>query len=333
MRIKKLPVVLAAAAALVLTGCGGGDAGGGGGSPAPGETATLKVGTVGIGSDAAIQMAIDKGYFEAEGLNVETSVVANPPAGIAAAQSGQLDLTYTPSIPLLNALNQNVPLKIIAAADGYAEDAAQAEDLATVDDTGLYVPEGSPITDPKELEGKSVSVPARKAQMEVTISKVIQDAGGDPQKVNWMVLDPASALQSLDSERVDAAALISPFTAQAGAKGHERLASPGIEFFEKGAVGLWVAGTKTVEDKAEQMAAFARAIHKANDYANSNREEAEEVAAELTQVPLETVREGAELYWPTEVRLEDIQRVNELLVELGFLPKEVTLDESLILSA
>ncbi|WP_309124289.1 ABC transporter substrate-binding protein [Arthrobacter sp.] len=328
MRIK-IPVVLATATALMLTGCGGNS---GDEAAAPGESSTLTVGTVGIGSDAAIQMAIDKGYFEEEGLTVETTVIANPPAGIAAAQSGQIDLTYTPSIPLLNALSQNVPLKVVAAADGYAEDAAQSEDLATVDDTGLYVPAGSSITDPKDLEGKSVSVPARKAQMEVTISKVISDAGGDPQKVNWMVLDPASALQSLDSNRVDAAALISPFTAQAGTKGHQRLASPGIEFFEKGAVGLWVAGTQTVEDKSEEMAGFARAINKANDYANNNPEEAEEVGAEVTGVPLETVQEGAEVYWPTEVRLEDLQRVNALLVELGFLPQEVAIDESLIVN-
>jgi ABC-type nitrate/sulfonate/bicarbonate transport system substrate-binding protein len=331
MGLKKTSAALALAACLALAGCGGGGSGSEGGS-APADGATLTVGTVGIGSDAAIQMAIDKGYFKEEGLNVETTVVANPPAGVAAAQSGQLDLTYTPSIPMLNALSQNVPLKVIAAADGYADDALEEDDLAKVDDTGLYVPKGSSITSPKDLEGKSVSVPARKAQMEVTIAKVIKDAGGDPNKVQWMVLDPASALQSLDSNRVDAAALISPFTAEAESKGHERLASPGIEFFEQGAVGLWVAGAGTVEDKPDQMAAFARAINKANTYANENREEAEEVAAELTGVPLETVQSGAEIYWPTEVRLEDIQRVNQLLVELGFLAEEVPLDESLIFS-
>ncbi|NKX54254.1 ABC transporter substrate-binding protein [Arthrobacter sp. E918] len=326
--MKKLVPALAVAASLVLAGCG--SSSGSEGQAAAGDSSTLKVGTVGIGSDAAIRMAIDKGWFKEEGINVETTVVANPPAGVAAAQSGQLDLTYSPSIPMLNALSQNVPLKVIAAADGYADDALQSKDLGKVDDTGLFIPKGSSITSPKDLEGKSVSVPARKAQMEVTVAKAVKEAGGDPAKVNWMVLDPSSALQSLDSKRVDAATLISPFTAQAEGKGHERLASPGIEFFEQGAVGLWVAGAKAVEEKPEQMAAFARVIHKANDYANNHVEEAQEVGAEITGVPLETVKAGAETYWPTEVRLEDIQRVNKQLVELGFLAKEVPLDASLI---
>lgn len=336
MELKKFTAVLAVAASLVLAGCGSGagsETGSGSeGSTAAGDTPTLKVGTFGIGADAAIEMAIDKGWFEEEGLKVETIVVANPPAGIAAAQSGQLDLTYSPSIPMLNALSQNVPLKVIAPADGYAEDALQSQDLAKVDDTGLFVPKGSDITGPKDLEGKSVSVPARKALMEVTVAKLVKDAGGDPAKVNWMVLDAASALQSLDSQRVDAATLSAPFTAQAESKGHILLASPGIAFFERGAVGLWVAGAKTVQDKPEQMAAFARAITKANDYANNHLEEAQEASAELTGVPLEIVSQGAENYWPIEVKLEEIQRVNKQLAELGFLANEVPLDQDLIFS-
>ncbi|EMY35030.1 sulfonate ABC transporter, solute-binding protein [Arthrobacter crystallopoietes BAB-32] len=326
---KNLTVALATVAVLALSACGGSDAGSSE-AEAAGGTGTLKVGTIGIGSDAAIKMAIDKGYFKDEGLNVETSVVANPPAGVAAAQSGQLDLTYSPSIPMLNAMSQNVPLKIVAAADGYAPKDQQPEDLAQVDDTGLFVPKGSSITSPKDLEGKSVSVPARKAQMEVTVAKAVKDAGGDPAKINWMVLDPASALQSLDSKRVDAAALVAPFTSQAESKGHGRLASPGVEFFQEGAVGLWVAGAKTVEEKKDQMAGFARAINKANDYANKNLEEAQKAGAQLTGVPLETLQKGAETYWPTEVKLEEIHRVNKQLAELGFLAKEVPLDQDLI---
>lgn len=325
----RLPIALAAALALGLTACGSNAS-----APASGEastgTSTLKVGIVGIGSDAALQMAIDKGYFKEEGLDIVTTVVANPPAGVAAAQSGQLDLTYSPSIPLLNAMSQNVPLKVVAAADGYQAKDKQPADPAEIDDTGLFVPKDSGISSPKDLEGKSVSVPARKAQMEVTVAKAVKDAGGDPAKVNWMVLDPASALQSLDSQRVDAATLIAPFTSQAESKGHKRLASPGVEFFQEGAVGLWVAGAKTVDGKKDQMAAFARAIYKANDYANTHVAEAEEVGAKLTGVPLETVQKGAETYWPAEVRLEDIQRVNRQLVELGFLAKEVPLGPDLI---
>lgn len=325
--LRSMALLAVGSLTLAMAACGSGtDA-----TPASGDSTTLKIGTIGLTSDAAIELAKSKGYFKDEGLVVETSVVANPPAGVAAAQSGQLDLTYTPSIPMFNALSQGVPLKIVAAADGYADEALDQGDLTLIDDTALIIGKGSPITSPAELEGKTVSVPARKAQLEVTITRAVQEAGGDPSKINWIVLDFSSAVQSLAQGRIDAAGLVAPFTSKAVAAGGKVLSSPGVEFFERGAIGLWVAGDSTATKKPEQLQAFARAIHKANAYANDHHDEALEVAAELTDTPLEVVKNSALTFWPTEVRLEDIQRVNTRLTELGFLAKEVKIDDSLIL--
>lgn len=326
---RSIPLALAAVLSMALAACGSGS-GPASTAPAGDGVTTLKVGTIGIGSDAAIRLAVDKGYFKEQGLNVEISVIANPPAGIAAAQSGQIDLTYTPSIPLLNALSQNVPLKIVAAADGYEDGAGESADLNRVDDTGLLVRQDSDISRPKDLEGKSVSVPARKAQLEVTVSKLVKDDGGDPAKVNWMVLDPSSALQSLNSGRVDAASLVAPFTSKAVSEGNRLLASPGVEFFEQGAIGLWVAGTNTVTSKEKAMEGFKAAIYKANAYANSHIDEAQQLSAEITKTSVDVVQAGAVNYWPEDVRIEDIERANNNLADLGFLSEPVTLPADLI---
>ncbi|MFJ5955106.1 ABC transporter substrate-binding protein [Paenarthrobacter sp. NPDC092416] len=326
---RSIPLALAAVLTMTLAACGG-NSSGSAGSPAPGETTTLKVGTIGIGSDAAIKLAADKGYFKEQGLNVEFSVIANPPAGIAAAQSGQIDVTYTPSIPLLNALSQNVPLKIVAAADGYKDGANAGSELSRVDDTGLLVQKTSAISRPKDLEGKNVSVPARKAQLEVTVSKLVKDDGGDPAKVNWMVLDASSALQSLNSGRVDAASLIAPFTSKAMSEGNRLLASPGVEFFEQGAIGLWVSGANTVKSKEKALEGFRAAIYKANAYANEHIDEAQQVSADITKTSIDVVKSGAVNYWPDAVRIEDIERANTNLADLGFLNSPVKLPGDLI---
>lgn len=330
MKTRTLAVLLAPLTlTLALSACSSDSQTAGDGGSSDGTT-KLTVGTIGIGSDAAIKTAIDKGYFADEGLSVETTVVANPPAGIAAAQSGQLDLAYTPSIPLLNALSQSVDLKVVAGADGYDADALENKAPGKVDDTGLFVKSGSGISSPKDLAGKSVAVPARKAQLEVTIANLVLRDGGDPSKINWMVLDPASSLQSLEQGRVDAAGLVAPFSTNAQAQGMELLGSPGLEFFGPGAVGLWVAGGQEVSENSEAMAGFQRAINKANAYANEHPDEMDKLAAQITGIKVETIREGADNYWPTTVELDDLQRVDEQLVQLGYLPKEVVLDDSLI---
>ncbi|MGL3807104.1 ABC transporter substrate-binding protein [Paeniglutamicibacter sp. R2-26] len=328
LSLRSMAVLAVGSLTLAMAACGGGTEQGG----AAGGGTTLKVGTIGLTSDAAIELAKEKGYFANEGLTVETSVVANPPAGVAAAQSGQLDVTYSPSIPMFNALSQGVPLKIVAAADGYSDEAMATGNLMLVDDTALIVAKDSPITSLDQLEGKTISVPARKAQLEVTISSAVQQAGGDPGKINWIVLDPSSAVQSLKQGRIDGAGLVAPFTSKAVAEGGKVLSSPGVEFFEAGAVGLYVAGESTVEKKTEQMKAFARAIHKANAYANEHHDEAMEVASKLTDTPVEILKNSAVTYWPTEVRLKDMQHVDSRLAALGFLPEEVKIDDSLILS-
>lgn len=330
MNFKRLSTSLAAfALTATLVACGDSN---GADATTGEEIQKLNVGTVGISTDAALKIAEEQGYFADENIEIETTVVANPPAGLAAAQSGELDIAYAPSIPLLNALSENVALQIVGAADGYPEQSHDV-DPRDVDDSGLFTSANSGIDRPKDLEGRSVSVPARRAQLEVTISHTVKEDGGDPEKIDWMVLDPSSALQSLEQERVDAVGLVSPFTAKAEAEGNRYLSSPGVEFFGEGAVGLWVSGSTTVEENSEAIAGFQRAMKKANAYANENYEEAEKYASELTNVPIETMQQGAYTYWSTDITFDQIQQVNERLVNMGYLDEEVELDETLIFEA
>lgn len=322
-------LALAASAALALAGCSSGASGSsadGKASGGAGEVTTLKVATIGLTSDGSLITGIDQGFFADEGLKIETSIVANPPAGLAAAQSGQVDIAYSPSIPLLNALSQGVGLKVIGAADGYPEDAAQSDDPAALDDTGLFAAVGSDITSVEDLAGKTVAIPARKAQLEVVIAGELEKAGIDPATgVNWVVLDFTSAVAALQNGTVDAAGLVSPFTTEAEAAGAKQLSAPSVGFFETGATGLWVAGDSTVSKKGDAIAAFQRAIVKSNEYATAHPEDAIKAGLEYTGSKL-TIDQVKVPVWPAEVRLEDLERPNQKMVKLGFLPKPVDLD-------
>jgi NitT/TauT family transport system substrate-binding protein len=294
-------------------------------SEGSGELTTLKVATIGLVSDGALILGQQQGFFEEEGLAIETSVVANPPAGLAAAQSGQVDVAYAPSIPLLNALASGVPLKVVAPADGYVDGAADAEDPAEVDDTGLYASAASGITEIADLEGATIAVPARKAQLEVVISDALDREGIDPASVDWVVLDFTSAVAALQSGTVDAAGLVSPFTGEAAAAGATFVAAPSVGFFEEGAVGLWTTGESTLSAKADAIAAFQRAVAKSNAYANEHPEDAIQAGIDATGSTL-AVADVKVPFWPAEVAPIDLDRVNEKLVKLGFLPSPVDLE-------
>ena len=319
-------------AALALAGCSGsGDAGNGGESGGgAGGTTTLKVATIGLTSDGSLITGIEQGFFEEEGLEIETSIVANPPAGLAAAQGGQVDVAYSPSIPLLNALSQGVKLNVIGAADGYPAEKVDAAEAPEFDDTGLFSAVGSGIDSVADLAGKTIAVPARNAQLEVVIAGELEDEGIDPKTgVNWVVLDFTSAVAALESGKVDAAGLVSPFTSEAQDAGATQLAAPSIGFFETGATGLWVAGAQTIEKKSDAIAAFQRAIVKSNEYATEHPEEAIQAGLDYTDSKL-SVEDVKVPIWPTVVLPEDLERPNEKMVRLGFLPKAVDLDGVII---
>ncbi|QBE49743.1 ABC transporter substrate-binding protein [Leucobacter triazinivorans] len=322
-------IALAASAVLALAGCSSGTSGqddAGSDAMDGGELTTLSVATIGLTSDGSLLTGIEQGFFEEEGLEIETSIVANPPAGLAAVQSGQVDIAYSPSIPLLNALSQGVPIQVIGAADGYPDDPAEIDDPAEFDDTGLFAAVDSGIESIEDLDGKTIAIPARKAQLEVVIAGELEKAGIDPASgVNWVVLDFTSAVAGLKNGTVDAAGLVSPFTTEAAEAGATQLSAPSIGFFETGATGLWTAGTATVEEKGEAIAAFQRAIVKSNEYATANPEEAIQAGLDYTGSTL-TVDQVKTPVWPLVVNPEDLERPNEKMVALGFLPQPVDLD-------
>jgi NitT/TauT family transport system substrate-binding protein len=319
-----LAALAVATVAVSLAACS--DSGSSSSSPGANGLTTLKVATIGLTSDGGLMTGIDKGFFADEGLKIETSIVANPPAGLAAVQSGQVDVAYSPSIPLMNALSHGVQLKVIGAADGYAPGAAEGSDPAAADDTGLFASKASGVTTVDQLKGKTIAVPARKAQLEVVIAKALKKAGIDPATgVNWVVLDFTSAVAALKSGKIDAAGLVSPFTAQAKSEGATQISAPSIGFFKDGAVGLWTSGSSTVQAKKSAIEAFQRALAKANVYANAHPQEAIKAGLAYTKSTL-TPDQVTTPYWPEKVAPEDLQRVDDSMVQLGFLPKAVALD-------
>jgi ABC-type nitrate/sulfonate/bicarbonate transport system substrate-binding protein len=317
---------LVVALGLAVAACGGEDE-----SPAPapgggeeGGTTAIKVATLPITSNAVIQLAQDKGWFGEEGLTVETITVPNPAAVVAAVQGGQAQFGYSPSIPVLSAAGQGVDLKVVAPADGTNPEARSAIEGGAspgeYDDTAVLARPDAGISSPKDLAGKTVAVPARKAQMEVTIAKAVADDGGDPAKIKWIALGFPEMGAALEAKRVDAIGTVTPFTGQAEAKGAKPVAYPALALFPEGAVGLWISSGEYVDGNPEVVQAFQRVIEKANAYANDNLDEVLQIATTTTQTPIDVLKDAAEPYWPTAVTAKDLQRAADAMVELGYLP-------------
>lgn len=299
----------------------------------PAAAATdIKVGITAINSVGTIPWAVSSGIFKKNGLNVtEIKVFPAPPPSLAALAAGAVQFTYAPTIPVINAYaNGGVALKVVAPADGYPLtqllSAKKNPALAAkLDDTGVCVSPTGGINSWKDLAGKTVSVPARGAQGEVTIAQAVKSAGGNPATVNFVVLPFGAALDAVKAGKTQAAFTVEPFTSECAANGLKNLGSPGIQFFtNEQAIGVWVTTAKFAQENPAAVLAFQKSIWEVNRFASTKAgfdKILQSINPTYTQVDLATARKANPAYYPPTITANDLKNPASKMLALGFLKK------------
>jgi len=307
--------------------------------PAHAKATDIKVGVTGINSMGAIQYAQDTGMFAKNSLKVEFVTFPAPPPGLAALNSGAVQFAYAPTIPVLNAVaNGGFKLKIVAAADGYlkadVKEALSDDAFAgRLDDTGVCIAKNGSVKTWKDLEGKTVSVPARGAQGEVTIAAAVKKAGGDPATINWVTLGFPEVQTAVSRGTIAAGFVVEPFTTSCGSA-EAALKGPGVQFFtEGGAIGVWVTTEKFAKENPAAVKNFQKTIYAANQ-AGMNRSTANAViraSMKITKQTFVVAKSANPTFYPSNVLISEVQSVADKMVTLGFLKNKIKVN-SLILT-
>lgn len=261
-----------------------------------GKITHLNVDGIGIDSDAIIPFATAKGFFARRCLTVTRHTVSSFPAAIADVLGGSADATIAPAISDVDFLAKGAPLKVIAASFGEPTRATTRtrQYRKNQDLTGLFVTRSSKLKSPRQLVGKTVSVPAMGAQIQVVTAWAVKKAGGDPNKVNWVVLDFLTAESELAQHKIAAAGLTTPFSAGAVEHGDRLMLGDDVAFFGPGALnGTWTTSAAKLRSERPALSAFASAVTEANAYADTHFSQFEPYDARVTGVPLATVKKTA----------------------------------------
>ena len=199
MRTRRMTAVAAiAAAGLLLTACGGGSLSGETAAPegeaASDELIPVTVGLLPIAAAAAVQMGIDEGVFEEQGLDVSVQIGQGGAALLPAVSSGEIQFAVGNPLSVLVAASQGLEMSIIA---GYSSVDVPADKLPT----GVIVKEDSGITTWKDLEGKKVAVNAFNTQGDLSIMGSVEGDGGDPAKVEFTEIAFPDQLAQLEGSQ------------------------------------------------------------------------------------------------------------------------------------
>lgn len=307
-------LVGAATAALALTGCGVGM----GSVQNFNAEEPIKVGVIPVADFAPVYIALDQGYFDDEGLEVQTQVMSNAAAIAPSVMNGQLQFGTSAVTPFLTAVQQGVPLKGVS-------NAASTSDEPAEDFSAILVDEDSEIQRPRDLEGKTVAVNALSSIVHFTAAAAIAEDGGDPKKVTFVAMPFPDMNSALGRGAIDAASVVEPFVTTGTDTGFVAISRPNAEALQgEGTFALFFTAGPFAEANPEVVEKFGRALDRASRAAAADPGLVRQVLQEHGGMPPE-VSEAINLpVYTDNLNAPAIQHIADLMSELDFV--ESTLD-------
>jgi len=288
--------------------------------------------------DGQFWIAMEKGYFKEEGLEMKPIVFTSGVPLMQALSGGSVD------VAIMGAVISNFPTqgvgKIFLLND------------IEFDTAKLYARPESGVSTIKDLKGRRIAT-VKGTTAHVFLHNALKANGLDSTKdVELVSMDMAGAVAAFISGAVPVISTWVPFDVQIREKVlGAKLISSAKEFYPGAAImGGWVAANKYHETKKDVLGKIIRAWAKANDYLMANTPDALKLihAKAYSNIPFSDI----EAAWPAEkcetskdwVKLYQdgtaakwIGQVTQVFVEIGSIgkwvdPKEF-FDTSLYLSA
>lgn len=303
---------LGLAASTLLAGCG---VGRGSAIPIrPGDP--IRVGVIPTATFAPLFIAMERGYMEEAGLELELQTVQNAAAIAPSVLNGQLQIGTAAASPFIAAVQKGLPLKAIANA---ARNSAPEKD-----ETGLMVPEASSIQRPRDLEGKTCAVNGLAALPHVAAAEAVRKDGGDPAKVTFVAMPFPDMVGALRLGRVDSAAMAEPFVTAALGNGNRRITGLYSAAFPQGATTtLFFTADPFIETNPDVVTALARAIDRAGEDALADPQMVRETLSRHSATPPALLNSMNLPQYGPGLNGDDLTAISEVMVRNGFLPQPI----------
>jgi NitT/TauT family transport system substrate-binding protein len=281
------------------------------------EKSKITLGLLPILDVAAAHVAIKKGYFKEEGLEVDIKVIQGGAAAIPGLISGDLDMTFGNWVSFFAAQSKEAA----KAVDGIklVSDGYQAKPDMFVVVTGA----DSPIKSPKDLAGKTIAINTFKNIAELTTKATLEANDVDPASVTFKEFPFPDMQAALENKSIDAAFLVEPYVTRAQrAIGSVTVLDVASGPTDNIPIAGYATSGKFAKENPNTVAAFQRAITKGQRDA-ADRPTVEPLLQEYAKVDKETASLVHFGEFPTTLDSTRLQRVATLMKTYGLLEKEM----------
>jgi NitT/TauT family transport system substrate-binding protein len=188
---------------------------------------TVELGVTGRPDQAPMELAFRRGYFAEQGLDIHMVPATSGNEFVAPLATNQLDVASgSPTAALINALNRNIDIRIVAdyahvgARDDGAISIVMRKDLA---DSGA-------VKTVADLRGRSIAAGNGRGQVgNLVVRVMLQNADVRSDEVDVRSMNFVDALAAMASKSLDAAYLVEPLVTQSQAQNVARIFMKGSD--------------------------------------------------------------------------------------------------------
>jgi len=237
----------------------------------------IKVGYLPMVSSLTHFVAVEKGYYKDEGLEVEANPIKTSNLIAQDLVAGHIDVGIELSIvPLLKQL-ENSPnsAKIFSISSITSENGFD----------GILVKSNSTMTKLEDLAGKKVGVfPGTTAKK--SLAEIFKTKFPNLELPTFIELDPPLHIQSLENGDIDGLFTYEPTMTLGIIKNGFKKISTSIYAmqYSPNPIGIAAINNKWLKENPETAKAFFRAIDKAVDFIKKNPAEARQILAKATKL-------------------------------------------------
>lgn len=277
----------------------------------------IRVATLPIDVAAQAFYAADQGFFKAESLDADITVMNSGPSIAAAVSGGDIDFGASNMVTLASAHERSVPFVLVAPGGGYSSSSPTDK---------LVVAAGSPIRTARDLNGKTLAVNALKNISGISVMTWMDHNGGDSRTVKFVELSFSEMAAAVTAGRIDAAALDEPFLGQALASGRlTPIALPYEAIGKQFLQGAWFTATDYSKTHPDVVQRFANAMAKAADWANTNQTASARILEKYSKTAL--AAGTARTYYPPRFVRNDVQPLVDAAAKYGVLKLSIPVGE------
>jgi NitT/TauT family transport system substrate-binding protein len=264
---------------------------------------------------APLFIAIHKGFFSQVGLTVTPEIVQASAAVTPDLVKGKVDfasLNYVSTFEIEQ--NSGISFRVVAPGTEAAPN--------TFD---LLVPKDSKITSVADLKGKSIAAPTASGAIgNLLVEAALKSAGVAPGQVKFVAIPFPDMQEALTKGQVDAAAPTEPFvTAIKGTIGARSVADLTGGSMTGFAISGWGTTAQYASKYPKTVAAFQKALAKAQQLAATNRTLVEQTLPSYTTIKPKVASLITLSTFPTTLTAPPLQQVADTMLQLGFLHKKL----------